>query len=68
MPGITQIIAWEVQLFLLALFGIVVMQLLTAQIGTRNPLSRNLPSPLPLLLGDVAESSSLEVHHVVSLS
>lgn len=68
MPDVGQAIAWEVQFLRLASFGIAAMQLLTAQIGTRNPLSRNLPSPLPLLLGDVAESPSLEVHHVVSLS
>ena len=38
MPGISQIIAWEVQLFLLALFGIVVMRLVTGQISTKNLL------------------------------
>ena len=38
MPDITQIVAWEVQLFLLALFGIVAVQLLTGQISTRNLL------------------------------
>jgi hypothetical protein len=38
MPDIRQIVAWEVQLFLLALFGIVAMQLLTGQISTKNLL------------------------------
>ena len=38
MPDINQIIIWEVQLFLLALFGIVVMQILTGQISTKNLL------------------------------
>src|ERR1700675_698255 len=38
MPDGRQIIAWEVQLFLLALFGIVVTQLLTGQISTKNLL------------------------------
>jgi hypothetical protein len=38
MPGISQIITWEVQLFLLALFGIVAMQLVTGQINTKNLL------------------------------
>jgi hypothetical protein len=38
MPGIAQLVAWEVQLFLLALFGIVAMQLLTGQISTKNLL------------------------------
>jgi len=38
MPDVRQIVAWEVQLFLLALFGIVVMQLLNGQISTKNLL------------------------------
>jgi len=38
MPDISQIVRWEVQLFLLALFGIVAMQLLTGQISTKNLL------------------------------
>jgi hypothetical protein len=38
MPDVRQIVAWEVQLFLLALFGIVVTQLLTGQISTKNLL------------------------------
>jgi|SRR5271166_2712634 len=38
MPGIAEIITWEVQLFLLALFGIVGMHLLTGQISTKNLL------------------------------
>jgi hypothetical protein len=38
MPDVRQIIAWEVQLFLLALFGIVVTQLLTGRISTKNLL------------------------------
>ena len=38
MHGISQIIAWEVQLFLLVLFGIVAVQLLTGQISTMNLL------------------------------
>jgi len=38
MPGIAQIVRWEVQVFLLALFGIVAMQLLTGQISTKNLL------------------------------
>ena len=36
MPDVSQIVRWEVQLFLLALFGIVAMQLLTGQISTKN--------------------------------
>jgi hypothetical protein len=38
MPDVRQIVTWEVQLFLLALFGIVVMQLLSGQINTKNLL------------------------------
>ena len=38
MAGMTQIITWEVQIFLLALFGIVAMQLLSGQISTKNLL------------------------------
>lgn len=38
MPDVRQIVTWEVQLFLLALFGIVVMQLLSGQISTKNLL------------------------------
>ncbi len=38
MPGIAELITWEVQLFLLALFGIVAMRLLTGQIITKNLL------------------------------
>ena len=38
MPDIVQIVTWEVQLFLLALFGIVAMQLLSGQISTKNLL------------------------------
>jgi hypothetical protein len=38
MPAISQIVTWEVQLFLLALFGIIAMQLLTGQISTKNLL------------------------------
>jgi len=38
MPYLRQIVTWEVQLFLLGLFGIVVMQLLAGQISTKNLL------------------------------
>src|SRR5438445_2430935 len=38
MRGVRQSVTWEVQLFLLALFGIVVMQLLSGQISTKNLL------------------------------
>ncbi len=38
MPGIPELITWEVQLFLLTLFGIVATQLLTGQISTKNLL------------------------------
>jgi hypothetical protein len=38
MPNVRQIVTGEVQLFLLALFGIVVMQLLAGQISTKNLL------------------------------
>ena len=38
MPDFTNLISWEIQIFLLALFGIVVMQLLTGQISTKNLL------------------------------
>jgi hypothetical protein len=38
MPDVRQIVTWEVQLFLLALFGIVVMELLSGQISTKNLL------------------------------
>jgi hypothetical protein len=38
MPGICRIVSLEVQLFLLGLFGIVAMQLLTGQISTKNLL------------------------------
>jgi len=38
MPGITELITWEVELFLLALFGIVAVQLLTGKINTKGLL------------------------------
>jgi hypothetical protein len=38
MPDISQIVRWEVQLFLLALFGIIAMQLLTGRISTKKLL------------------------------
>lgn len=38
MPKVQQIITWEIQLFLLVLAGIVLVQLLTGQINTRNLL------------------------------
>ena len=38
MPLVGQIIAWEIQLFLLILFGIVAVQLLTGRINTKNLL------------------------------
>lgn len=50
MPAISQIVTWEVQLFLLALFGIVAMQLLTGQISTKNLLygrKNDTGNPIP---------------------
>jgi hypothetical protein len=38
MPDFTNLISWEIQIFLLVLFGIVVIQLLTGQISTKNLL------------------------------
>ena len=38
MHNLSQIVRWEVQLFLLALFGIVAMQILTGQISTKKLL------------------------------
>jgi hypothetical protein len=38
MPGIAQIVAWEIKGFLVALFAIVGGQLLTGQISTKNLL------------------------------
>ena len=38
MPDITAIITSEVEIFLLALFGIIAMQLLTGEISTKNLL------------------------------
>jgi hypothetical protein len=48
---ISQIIRWEVQLFLLGLFGIVVHQLLTGQINTRYLLHGRMNDAGKLIVG-----------------
>jgi hypothetical protein len=68
MPDIRQAIAWEVQLSLSALVGIAAMQLLTERSRTRNLLSGDLSSSVPLFVRDVAQDFPLEVNHVVPLS
>jgi hypothetical protein len=53
MPDARQIVGWEVQLFLLALFGIVAMQLLSGQISTRHLLyGRKNDTGKPILGSD----------------
>lgn len=60
MPDISQIIAWEVQLFLLALFGIVAVQILTGKINTKGLLYKKegdgsiSPERIQLLLATFA--------------
>ena len=60
MPDFTNLISWEVLLFLLALFGIVAVQLLTGQIETKKLLAKKegdgsfSPERVQLLLATIA--------------
>jgi hypothetical protein len=60
MPDFTNLITWEVLLFLLLLFGVVAVQLLTGQINTRRLLAKKegdgsfSPERVQLLLATIA--------------
>ena len=62
MSGIIQLVAWEVRLFLFALFAIVVLQLLTGQINVTGLLLRKegdrafSPERVQLLLATIASA------------
>jgi hypothetical protein len=60
MPDLTDLITWEVGLFLLAMFGIVAVQILTGHINTKGLLIKKegdrsfSPERVQLLLATVA--------------
>jgi hypothetical protein len=60
MPDLTDLITWEVGLFLLAMFGIVAVQILTGHINTKGLLMKKegdrsfSPERVQLLLATVA--------------
>ena len=64
MPDFTNLISWEVLLFLLALFGIVAVQLLTGQIETKKLLAKK-ERKAGKAFADVARTGCLHPERVV---